>query len=207
MCLGRASGTPPNSADGRDSNLRLRGICCGRLLPDMEPLDASEHTVLLRLPSILAHFSTCSRFLGGSSRITVIVVRKPHIWRQDALAFWPLQLHGLGRSCDLVFACTVAERSSATETIPLIYYVFWYTLCAPCASFWHWYWHWWLGWRWLILELQPRIGRAHQIGGRQYPLHALGHPARSTLWSQLELVVWSVYRSPTTQRRRCHFDS
>ncbi len=71
----------------------------------------------------------------------------------------------------------VAECSSATEIIPLIYHVFWYTLCAPCASFWHRYWHRWLWWRWLILKLQPRIGRAYQNGGKQYPLHALGHPA------------------------------
>ena len=163
------------------------------------PLDASECIVLLRLPSILAHFSTCSRFLGGSSRITVIVVRKPHIWRQDALAFWPLQLHRLGRSCDLVFACTaIAERSSATETIPLIYYVFWYTLCAPCTSFWHRHWLQWLQWRWLILKLQPRIGCAHQNGGRQCPLHALGHPAQNSLWSKLEFIV-CVHCSPTTQ--------
>jgi hypothetical protein len=44
----RAPRTPPNSADGRDSNLRLCGICCGRLLLGMEALLASECVVQAR---------------------------------------------------------------------------------------------------------------------------------------------------------------
>ena len=36
-------------------------------------------------------------FSKGSSHITIIIIfYKLHTWRQDVLAFWPVQLHGLG---------------------------------------------------------------------------------------------------------------